>query len=526
MNTLRRKIYWLACIAIAGLAYAGIGLNAGPEQRAFAANRQTRAPMSSAASSSVNSRITGMNVSGSQPVGKFGSIYYTRTWGTLDGVVAPGENVHGLSALNHNSDGNYQYKAQFEVIAPTKAGSNSAVVVEVENRGSPILLEALHEIAAAGPPSSVMYPEGMGNGFLFEHGTSYARVQWQYGIAAGVPKEAEGVGEVIVRDFGRLLAGRTKVDANNSFNLGSYRTVILAGISQSAFYLNTFLAEGFNADPETGKAVFNGAIAVDGVGAWLALNQLAAENGSDEYPYVVPDAKPLKPADLLKRPQSDPFYIDIANYTDFYRLRASVTDGAERPEAMRRYDWPSPHAAVSKETARRASKCNDGVSTDMNSISYRPYLRAVVLGLEHTLGVPSAQNARALPPSTLFNLGPAPSDPSHFNPLPGVELQVPMTDRNDQPLGGVRFPEVVYPTGRPVPVSLSPTVTTSIDATCGNRGGWIPFKAAELADRYGDQENYVKLYRASLGQLISAGYLLASDRDEMLKVAATRYANP
>ena len=54
-----------------------------------------------------------------------------------------------------------------------------------------------------------------------------------------------------------------------------YHTLILAGISQSGFYINTFLAEGFNADPATGQSVFDGAIAVDGTGNWLALNQLA-----------------------------------------------------------------------------------------------------------------------------------------------------------------------------------------------------------------------------------------------------------
>lgn len=167
------------------------------------------------------------------------------------------------------------------------------IVVEAENRGSPVLLGALHDIAAAGPPSSVMYPSGLGNGFLFERATSYARVQWQFGFAAGVPKDAEGVGEVIMRDFGRLLAGRTTIEPKPSFETGAYHTLILGGISQTGFYLNTFIEEGFNADPQTGREVFDGAIAVDGVGQWLALNQLATENGSNEYPYVLPNGKPF-----------------------------------------------------------------------------------------------------------------------------------------------------------------------------------------------------------------------------------------
>jgi len=491
------------------------------------AHRPATGATTAAGSAQTKSRITGISVLGSQSFGKFNTVPYARTWGTVAGVVAPGENVHGLEALDHDADRNYQYTAEFEMIAPEKRGTNPVIVVEAENRGSPVLLAALHDTAAVGPPSSVMYPSGLGNGFLFEHATSYARVQWQYGFAAGVPKNAEGVGEVIIRDFGRLLAGRTKVEPKPSFDFGTYRALILGGISQSGFFVNTFIAEGFNADPLTGHPVFDGAIAVDGVGTWLALNQLAAENGSNEYPYVLSNGKPLAPAELLKRPQSDPFYVDIANYTDFYRLRASVTDAAERPERMRRYDWPSPHARASGGGGgNRASKCNDGVPVDLNTISYTPYLRAVVLGLERTLGVASAKNGAGLPPSTVFKLGPAPSDTLHFNPLPGITVEVPVTDKDDQPIGGARFPEVIHPTGRPVPVSLSPTVTTSINETCGNLGGWQPFTTAQLAKRYRNQSNYINLYRASLDELIAGGYLLASDGDEMLKAAASRYANP
>jgi hypothetical protein len=36
----------------------------------------------------------------------------------------------------------------------------------------------------------------------------------------------------------------------------------------------------------------------------------------------------------------------------------------------------------------------------------------------------------------------------------------------------------------------------------------------------------MKLYAAPLDELVAAGYLLASDREEMLKTAASRYTNP
>jgi hypothetical protein len=473
------------------------------------------------------SRITRISVEGSQPAGTFNSIPYTRTWGTVTGIVAPGENVHGLVALPHDGDGNYRYESAFEIIAPAKPGLNSVIVVEGENRGNPVLLNSLLGPSGFGPPSATTYPSGFGNGFLFDNATSYARVQWQTGISRDVPQQAEGVGEVIVRDFGRWLAGRTKPEATPQFDPGTYPTLIFGGISLGGFFVNTFIAEGFNADPVDGKAVFQGAIAVDGAGNWLALNQLAAANGIDEIPYLMPNGKPLDAASLLTRPASDPYYIDIANYTDFFRLRASLTDTAALPARMRRYDWPGAHGSApidQSSASARASACNGGTIVDLNPISYAPYLRAVLLELERTLGVKSARSAHPLPPTKLFKLGPAPTSATNFNPLPGFTLQVPLTDADDQPVGGVRFPEVEHPVGRPVPVSLPPVVTNSINGTCGNLGEWQQFSASHLTERYGSQTNYLKLYAASLDKLIAEGNLLVSDREQMLKTAALLYS--
>ena len=480
-----------------------------------------------ASESRQQSRITGVAITGSQPAGTFGGVAYLRTWGTVSGVVAPRDTIYGFDELTHDADGNYDYQSEFEIIAPEKAGTNSVIVVEAENRGRPVFLNALHEVAIAGPPSAMTSGGNSGNGFLFEHGTSYARVQWQTGIAASVPMQAEGVGEVIIRDFGRMLAGRTQLDAKPPVDFGSYHTLILGGISLSGFFIDTFLAEGFNADPSDGGVVFQGAIAVDGTGNWLALNQLAAEAGSKQFPYVIPDGKPLRASEILGGHASDPFYIDIANYTDFYRLRASLTDVDTKNPRMRRYDWPSAHAPAPIDQSAgsaRASHCNGGVLVDLNPIPHGAYLRAVTLELEHELDVPSARQAPKLPPTTLFLLDPASSRMPNFNPLPGVRLSVPLVDEDAQPFGGVRFPDVEHPVGRPVPVSLPPVATTSIDATCGNLGGWQQFPAAELAKRYESQANYVKLYAESLDRLIARGYVLASDREEMLKVAAALYA--
>jgi len=390
------------------------------------------------------SKITGVTVAGTQPAGTFGGVVYRRIWGTVSGVVAPRDALHGFDELQHDADGNYDYQSEFEIVAPEAPGANSAIVVEVENRGRPVFYNALHEVEVAGPPSAEPSGGDPGNGFLYKNKTSYARVQWQTGIAASVPQNAEGVGEVIIRDFGRMLAGKTKFDSQPLVNFGSYHTLILGGVSLSGFFIDTFLAEGFNADPADGGAVYQGAIAVDGTGNWLALNELAAQAGVKEFPYVVPDGRPLRASDILGGHASDPYYIDIANYTDFYRLRASLTDIEPKNARMRRYDWPSAHAPAPIDQSggsARLSRCNGGVPVDLNPIPHNAYLRAVTLELERELGVPSAKQAPALPPSVLFTLTPASSSTPNFNPLQAVRLSVPGTDENDQPLGGVRFPD-------------------------------------------------------------------------------------
>ncbi|HXX39572.1 MAG TPA: alpha/beta hydrolase domain-containing protein [bacterium] len=462
------------------------------------------------------SQVSGVDVAATQSIGRFDNTPYIRTWGTLHGVVSPSERVVGLHALPKNATGQYEYASQFEIIAPATGGDT--VIVEAENRGVPALLEMVSEFAASGSsPATVKYPSGFGNGFLFRHGIAYARVQWQTGIAAGIPASAQGVGEIVVRDFGRWLSNR-------------FRTRIIGGISQSGWFVETFVAEGFNENPVDGTAVYAGAIAIDGTGNWLALNQFAQAHGTPQQPYLDPtDPQPISAATLLRRPKSDPFFVDVANYTDFYRLHASVTDTTKLPVGMRRYDWPSPHVAGGHETAPyafRALHCNGGVPIPLNPISYSPYARALVLELAKRVGSRAASGVPALPPSTLFELGPAPTDTTHFNLLAGAVLGVPLVDADAQPKGGVRFPEVEDPVGKPTPVSLPPVVTTSISRVCGNFGGWQPMTAAELTQRYGSRDRYVRAYAAAVDRLIAAGYLLDSDRSMLLQRAAELYANP
>jgi hypothetical protein len=95
-------------------------------------------------------------------------------------------------------------------------------------------------------------------------------------------------------------------------------------------------------------------------------------------------------------------------------------------------------------------------------------------------------------------------------------------DRDGQPIGGVRFPEVELPLGRLEPVSLPPAVTTGIAQVCGNSGGYTPFTAAEVARRY-SRAAYLARYRRALTSLQRRRLVLGSDRAAMLAAADAGY---
>ncbi|PWW23705.1 hypothetical protein JD79_02881 [Geodermatophilus normandii] len=451
---------------------------------------------------------------------------WTRTTGTVSGVVDPREQVAGLAGLARDARGLVPWTSEFELIAPADPRGSDVVLVEAENRGRPAVLPSLMGFPVTGDttPDGAVYPAGLGNGWLAGQDLSYARVQWETAISAGVPASAQGVGEVIVRDFGRLLRGAAPRPSGPA--LPVYRAAVLAGISQSAWFVDTLVAEGFNVDDRTGRGVFDAAIAVSGAGNWLAINQLAG--GAAQRPYVLEDGVPLTHDQILTRRKSDPLFVDVATYTDYHRLRASVTAEAERPRGVVRYDWPAPHAGVAAypdTVVFGALQCNGGVPVPRNPISYTPYLRTIVADVVAVVRHPGQGDRRLLPPSATFALQPAPAgDRASFNDLPGVALQVPRTDPvTAQPLGGVRFPDAVVPLGRPVPVALSPVGTTSITDVCGNWGGWQPFSAAELAQRYGSVDGYLAQYAAAVDAQVRDGHLDESERAGMLAAARTAY---
>jgi Alpha/beta hydrolase domain len=492
----------------------------------------------SASATPSGSRVTSVTVTATTPVGRFNGADYVRIVGTLAGVVSRGEHVVGLT-------GDVPYAAQFEVItaAPGQPRSDG-VIVEAENRGNPLVLDAAQGIGASGPPSTIAYPAGLGNGFFQNAGLAWARVQWQGPNPAGVinptiPTGAQGVGEVIMRDFGLLLRGADGDLARRS-GLSTYDTAVLVGLSQSAWFVNTFLAEGFNESARLRSGgVFAGAYTQDGVGNWLALNQVNAARGfTAQTPYVQPNGVPLSPGELLSRPRTDPFLVDLTAYTDFFRVRASLFNSARLPANLREWNVPAAHSPAATlplgSTAAQVG-CAPGLvpSPVLNPADSRPYTRAAVLSVARRVGVDQLRaDAPRVADSTRFALRPGPTEQSFaggdpnlplFNFLPGHDLRVPVTNRANQPVGGALFPDAVLSLGRPSPVSVPPVATRSITDTCGNFGGFVPFTARQLRARYGSVDRYARAYAVLLDRLVARGLVLRADRTAILDFARTRY---
>ena len=460
------------------------------------------------------SSVSRLEILGTDDIGSINGTSFRRVHGIFHGSVDQEENVAGLKPFLAGRPA-LDYAVPFEAILPTDARRAHSIVVEVENRGRPTALGLLGGFMPLPPtlPSEVRYPVGMGNGFPFTKGVAYARVAWQTDVTASVPATAQGVGQVILRDFGRMLARKSPTSAADTLPTFSHR--VLIGVSQSAWMANALVEEGFNRDPATGRGVYQGLFTRDGGGNVLAVN--AASGGGAQAAYPLPDAVPLLPAELLRRPASDPIVVDILAYTDFYRLRASIFAAAPSVRGLHRYAVAAAHApegGYPDGLIFGTLKCNGGMPVPLNPLNDAAHVRALFVGLLRKIGV-QGLGAGNLPPDQMFDLT-APGD-APINLLSGQTVLVPRIDHDAMPLGGIPMVEATLALGRPLPPAISPVGTRSITDVCGNFGGWEPLSAAELRQRYGTVKAYVEQADLLLGKQVKAGWLLAEDRAAELR---------
>ena len=454
------------------------------------------------------STITGVDIARAQPVGSYAGHSFRYIEGAIHGEVSAEEPIAGLRELAAGRTA-VPYQVSFHIIAPEAASETDAVVVEAPNRGRTIFPNAIGVAAAVTGPNADPVASAISDGFLLDHGIAVAAIQWQTGFAVGVPQSAQGIGEVVVRDFGRWLGGAFR---SGPSPLPIFRYRILAGVSQAAWFVNSFVAEGFNADPETGRGVYQGAFTRNGNGVVLAINGFAAEHG--QFPYARADRAPLMPDELLFRPASDPVLVDVISLTDFYRLRASISARAPALPGMHRYATAAPHASGAgalPEVVFGNMKCNGGAPISLSKVRDALYLRPLILGLFASIGETRAAK-RALPLDAPFALAPVSDELEGVNRLDATPLWTPKSAANGMPLGGIPTLEAALPLGLPRPIALPPVEIASINDTCGNFSGWEAFSVDELTRRYGERARYIEMARQKAADLVAAGYLLDEDQ--------------
>lgn len=92
--------------------------------------------------------------------------------------------IADLDRAPRNADGRVEAEADVVILRPTDAArGNGAVLLEVPNRGRP-LMPMLFTEAAAVPGQPAMTAEAAGNGFLFQEGYTVVWVGWQGDIAS------------------------------------------------------------------------------------------------------------------------------------------------------------------------------------------------------------------------------------------------------------------------------------------------------------------------------------------------------
>jgi hypothetical protein len=451
------------------------------------------------------STIASVDITRVLPVGSYGGVTYRYVEGVIHGEVSAEERVAGLKELATGRTA-VPYHVIFHIVAPEAASEADTVVVEAPNRGRAIFPGAISIPVSATGPSADPVASAVGDGFLLSHRISIAAIQWQTGFVADVPQSAQGIGEVIARDFGRWLGGAFR---GGPHSLPIFRHRILAGVSQAAWFVNSFTAEGFNVDPETGHGVYQGAFTRNGNGAVLAINGFAAH---EQFPYARADLAPLMPGELLSRPASDPDLVDVISLNDFYRLRASLSARAPAPPGMHRYATAAPHASGAgalPEAVFGTMKCNGGAPVSLSKVRDALYLRPLILGLAASIS--GGGTAKRLPPDAPFVLNPVSAEIEGVNRLDGTPLWTPKSAPNGMPVGGIPMLEATLPLGLPRPIALPPVEIASINGTCGNFSGWEPFSVDELTRRYGGRARYIELARQRVGDLVAAGYLLEED---------------
>lgn len=308
----------------------------------------------------------------------------------------------------------------------------------------------------------------------------------------------------IFSQIGHFLHG---LDAEEVLGALAPKRIIAVGESQSAVFLTTYV----NAVAPLGKA-YDGYLIHSRFGCSARMDGAPLLGATDNMPQNV----------LLRTDLTVPVIV-VCTETDVLGARLPGTRDARQPDTEFLRSWEITGTAHADNYLANVASIDSGAATiEALASGLTPTANFAGMELAEPMNFCPAQHyvvqAALRHLDTWIAKGTAPA-----TAVP-IELASDPTeaalDAFGNAKGGIRTPWLDVPTAQ-----LRGTGTVSASPAASLVGVGRPFSAAKLNQLYpGGQAEYLAKFSVALSSSIDAGFLLADDRDEILALAATAYA--
>jgi hypothetical protein len=431
-----------------------------------------------------SAEVAAVTVDGSRPFDEAGGYIYVEA--TMRGTVARADGSVG------------EYAVPMVLIYPVDGG-NGAGVVDWPNTVY-YSITGHQDLDAS---ETKQYARIVTDGFLFEHGYTYASVQWSKEVAELFADVALGEGSShlvggsiergtdaweILRDAARFLRDPSSFQGGDGPS--PVDTVLSFGYSQTSAHQMQFLIRGENV--VDGQLIYDGHL--------LGAGGFGCNAVTDEPPFYG------GPTPCDGTPVDDPSkMMMVSTQSELEALFRAALSRFPDADNWRQYEL----AGVSHLPTVVAA----GLAENQNPADFRPVFRAAI----HNLKLWTTEGID--PPPSKFIEGAIISE----GPPEAVGLLDTALDDDGNALGGLRLPHLEQDVedqvvGAPLGTYTGLNLGIDLEAEPTNflvffGGTFEPFSEEELRRRYPDRETYVRRVTRAADHLLDGGYILEEDRD-------------
>ncbi len=474
----------------------------------------------------LQARVTSFEIEKQSAYGRFNGVDYIRIEAKVLGELSREDRIPDIEKVQ----GKAQYVTRVLLIAPA-ARANGALLLEVPNRGR-VISHALYN--GQREPGTGVGSTEPGTGFLQRSGYALASVAWEYGEGIVVPKFRDAGGEErnveaaafgAIRDVALFLRDARVDDAGRPNPLaGMLDRAHATGFSQTARFLRTFLAQGYNT--VGGRMVFAGLHLHAGASGQMPILEAGkgatSATASPTPNFARPDLRGVQEAPftyaeivaaMRARGEPLPKIVVTSMTTDYLSLRASLARtgagggvaDAPIPDNVRMYDVAG--ASHSLNTVAAHENC----SLPLAKLDYRPVMRSSLANLDAWVARGTEPPSSALMPLTKDAVdAKVLQAPAH---LPKAVVLAPARGADGNFAGGVRLPDVEAPLG------VHGVQNTVDKDPCRLGAGYEAYPMATLKARYGSPAEYSKRVAESAARLVERRLILAEDAEVIVQAS-------